>query len=77
MDTNDVLSNYNKFLTDHYSQLVGATIDAFRFEQDNFDAYIQWPVFDVTLADGTKTSIYIQADEEGNGAGFISGIPMV
>ena len=72
----DILSNYTGWLTSYYKTLEGATIDNFCFEQDEFDKHILWPTFDVTLADGTKTTIYIQADAEGNGDGFISGIPI-
>lgn len=72
----DILSNYTDWLNTHYSQLIGATIDGFRLEQDNFDTHILWPTFDVTLADGTKTTIYIQADAEANSEGFISGLPI-
>lgn len=71
----DVLGNYTDWLTVYYKTLEGATIESFRMEQDNFDQHIFWPTFDVTLADGTKTTIFIQADAEANGEGFISGIP--
>lgn len=59
----------------HYGQLAGATIIQTIIEIDEEFGDL-WPVFKIKLADGRELEIQIQADPEGNGPGFISGLPM-
>ena len=50
----------------YYSQLVGAKIIGFRFEESDFDAF---PVFTLRLG-GQTVEMSLSMDEEGNGGGF-------
>ena len=52
----------------YYSQLVGAKIIGFRFENDEY-AYEPFPVFTLELA-GQRVEMSLSMDEEGNGGGF-------
>ena len=64
----------NEFYTKYYSQLVGATVTGFELIQDEYEDYIFWPTFTFTK-DGETFTIEVSQDEEGNGAGFLFGLP--
>jgi hypothetical protein len=65
MTEKDWISNYLK-------QLVGCTItEAFAVSDDSGI----WPVIVATRQDGTKFNLEISRDPEGNGPGFIFGLP--
>lgn len=65
-----------KFYETYFGILDGATISNVRMEKDEFDADEWWPTFDATLKDGTKLEgLAISQDEEGNGSGFLFGLP--
>jgi len=63
----------------YYSQLKGATIlNVEIFEDDMFYGFdANWPVIIVRLADGSITELQLSRDEEGNGPGFMFGLPRV
>ena len=63
-----------KFYEDYYGSLVGATITQVTISDDD-DEGNSWPMFDVTLKDGTKVELELSQDEEGNGPGFMFGLP--
>lgn len=63
------------FYTHYYRQLEGATIKSVEMIPDEYDSYIVWPTITVTLADGTDVKLEVSQDEEGNGAGFLFGLP--
>ena len=63
-----------KFYADYYGSLVGATITKVTISDDD-DEGNSWPQFDVTLKDGTKLELELSQDEEGNGPGFMFGLP--
>ena len=63
-----------KFYADYYGSLVGATITKVTISDDD-DEGNSWPVFDVTLKAGTKLELELSQDEEGNGPGFMFGLP--
>lgn len=65
-----------QFYTAYYGQLAGATIDKVELVQDEYDSYTKWPTLHATLADGSKVKLEVSQDEEGNGAGFLFGLPM-
>ena len=52
----------------YYSQLVGAKIIGFRFDDDNY-ALQPYPVFTLRLG-GQTVEMTLSMDEEGNGGGF-------
>ena len=57
----------------YYGQLVGAEIVSLTIGVDeDFGEF--WPTFEVVLRDGTKRSIELSKDEEGNGPGFLFGL---
>jgi len=64
------------FYTKYYTQLVGATITGFKLVQDEYDDHIMWPTFTVTKDNDTFT-IEVSQDPEGNGQGFLFGLPNV
>jgi catechol 2,3-dioxygenase-like lactoylglutathione lyase family enzyme len=68
-----------RFYERYFGALEGATISNVRMRKDEFFGDDQWwPTFDVTLADGTKLEgVQISQDEEGNGPGFLFGLPEV
>jgi hypothetical protein len=63
------------FHTLYYSGLEGATIVRFvEMRGDEFGGK-PFPVFLVKFADGSIGEIEISQDEEGNGGGFVFGLP--
>ena len=63
-----------KFYADYYGSLVGATITKVTISDDD-DEGNSWPIFAVTLKDGTKVELELSQDEEGNGPEFMFGLP--
>jgi len=63
-----------KFYEEYYGSLVGATITKVTMSDDDEEGNC-WPMFDVTLKDGTKLELELSQDEEGNGPGFMFGLP--
>ena len=66
--------NERKFYEAYYGSLVGATINRVTIGKPDDEGY-SWPWLDVTLEDGTKLELELSQDEEGNGPGFIFGLP--
>lgn len=63
------------FYTLYYSGLEGATILRFvEMRSDEFGGN-NFPVFLVKFADNSIGEIEISRDEEGNGGGFVFGLP--
>ena len=54
--------------------LQGATVQQARCEYDDFG---EWPVLVLRLRDGQTVDVTVQADAEGNGPGFLEGVPKV
>ena len=63
-----------KFYADYYGTLVGATITKVTVSESDDEGH-SWPKFAVTLKDGTKLELELSQDEEGNGPGFMFGLP--
>jgi hypothetical protein len=63
-----------KFYEDYFGVLVGAKILSFKMAVDP-DEGDYWPTFLVKLADDSIIEIEVSQDEEGNGPGFIFGLP--
>lgn len=62
------------FYDKYYSQLDGATINYYSgMHEDEFGG--TFPQFRVTLLDGTSILLEVSRDEEGNGGGFLFGLP--
>lgn len=67
-----------EFYEKYFGTLDGATISNVRMVQEEGDYadHEFWPTFDVTTKDGQKfKDCAISQDEEGNGPGFIFGLP--
>lgn len=65
------------FYTKYYSQLDGATINYFAGMHHDELIDKSFPQFRVTLTDGTQVLLEVSSDEEGNGPGFLFGLPRV
>lgn len=66
------------FYTSYFGTLEGATISNVRMvkEEGDFADEDYWPTFTVTAKDGTVyEDVAISQDEEGNGPGFLFGLP--
>lgn len=64
------------FWKKYYEQLRGAVIvDVGIIEDEDYGLKTFWPAFIVMLASGERIQIEIAQDEEGNGPGFIAGLP--
>jgi len=64
------------FWNSYYSELEGATILKFvEMRSDEFGGS-NFPVFLVKFSNGSIGEIEISQDEEGNGGGFIFGLPL-
>ena len=64
------------FYTRYYTQLVGAKITGFKLVQDEYDDHTMWPTFTAKKGNDTFT-IEVSQDPEGNGEGFLFGLPDV
>ena len=66
-----------EFYRRYYQQLLGATIITYEgFTRDEYTDGDGFPMFKVRFKDGTYGLIEISRDEEGNGGGFIFGLPL-
>lgn len=65
----------NEFWTKYYSALEGAKILKYEPMLDEYNNEIEYPSFLVEFANGEVNHIEISMDEEGNGPGFIFGLP--
>lgn len=54
----------------YYEQLIGATVTHFELVEDEH-ALDPFPVFLMTLDNGSKVQVDVSRDEEGNGGGFL------
>ena len=57
----------------YYGALVGGKITKISVKED---ADGLWPVLHVTLPDGHDIEVEVSKDEEGNGPGFLFGLPL-
>lgn len=61
----------------YYQQLLGATIVTFEGLNKDEDSLDEgFPCFKIRFKDGSYGLIEISRDEEGNGGGFIFGLPL-
>lgn len=66
----------NAFWDKYYRQLEGATVVQFvGVIPDELEPYIAFPTLVVRLKDGSICELEISQDPEGNGGGFIFGLP--
>lgn len=87
--TPDWRAQRRKFFTDYYGFLIGATCTGFKLRDDE-EGGDPWPVLtfekvaDANIEiDGQRTAegekltfeVEVSQDEEGNGAGFLFGLP--
>ena len=65
----------DNFFEKYYSQLDGAKIIRYNGMIEDEFISVTFPQFEVELADGTKIQLEVARDEEGNGGGFLFGLP--
>lgn len=63
-----------EFYSRYFGQLKGATITDVALLDDEEGFYV-WPTFKATLHDGSEVTLELSQDEEGNGPGFLFGLP--
>lgn len=59
----------------YYSQLNGAKIVRFMGTLEDEFGGTGFPQFEILLSDGTQTTLEVSQDPEGNGGGFLFGLP--
>jgi hypothetical protein len=64
------------YYDDYYRQLTGASIIGYTGRQEDEYGLSPYPKFLVKLLTGQILTIEVSADEEGNGGGFIFGLPL-
>lgn len=70
------MSKANEFWNKYYSSLDGAKIIRFNgMTPDEYDLFGGFPTFTVKFANGEIGIIEVSQDPEGNGGGFIFGLP--
>lgn len=69
--------NERNFYQKYYSQLEGGKIvvSGVVAEEDPFSGVQFWPTFHVLMPDGTRYVLEVSQDPEGNGPGFLFGLP--
>lgn len=68
----------NDFWSDYYEQLLGAVIIQTKvFEVDDYGCPEFFPSFLVKLRTGKTVQLDLLMDPEGNGPGFLEGLPNV
>ena len=65
-----------EWLLAYYSELIGYTITNVEIAHDDEDMYDAWPGIGMTHPDKPDLTIAISRDEEGNGPGFLYGLPV-
>jgi len=76
---NEHLTHHLAFHRLYYAALKGATITAAGVElgeDEHGTGNDCWPTITATLANGDKVKLEVSQDEEGNGPGFLFGLPM-
>jgi hypothetical protein len=72
----EMLAKQNQFWKGYYSGLEGVTIVKFLgMLEDEFGGK-PFPQFLVKFPNGSLSTVEISCDEEGNGGGFIFGLPL-
>ena len=66
----------------YFGALVGATITGFELKKEEDDPEFPdypgdeyWPTYTAKLADGSMVTLELSQDEEGNGPGWLFGLP--
>lgn len=72
------MASEKEFYQKYYGVLEGAKITKVIVKEENdFGMSECWPTFHVMLKDNTMLELEISQDPEGNGPGFIFGLPSV
>lgn len=69
-----MIKEHVAWLEDYLRPLVGAEIVGVDVHVE--DEYEAWPRLTVRLRNGTKLTLEVSRDEEGNGPGFLFGLPI-
>lgn len=72
----DIAKQEKAWLTKYLAPLKGATITAVKVKAEREDGWVDhWPTLTVRTASGETYELEVSQDEEGNGPGFIFGLP--
>lgn len=76
MELNKFEKQEREYYNKYYGQLVGATIEsAGVVAEDEFGSVNFWPTIHIVTPDGQKLVLEVSQDPEGNGPGFLFGLP--
>lgn len=77
MELNNYQRREREFYQKYYSQLQGAVITAagVTVEEDPFEGVVMWPTIHISMPNGDKFVLEVSQDPEGNGPGFLFGLP--
>lgn len=65
------------WLEKYLEPLKGATITGVKVKTEDEGGYTEdWPVLTMKFSDGHVGEVEVSRDEEGNGPGFLFGLPM-
>lgn len=66
-----------EYLEAYYGQAVGLTVVGVKVTKDEFDGTSNWVTLVCQYGDLMTVELEISQDEEGNGPGFVFGLPSV
>jgi len=65
-----------QWMKGYYGSAVGLTITRFEIVEDDTLGYVEyWPAFIAVDSDGVEYRLELSRDPEGNGPGFMFGLP--
>lgn len=76
MELNKYDKQQREYYNKYYGQLVGSTItSAGVVAEDDFGSVNFWPTIHIVTPNGDKLVLEVSQDPEGNGPGFLFGLP--
>jgi hypothetical protein len=65
-----------EWLLSYYSELMGYTVTKISIQHDDEDMFDAWPQIKMTHPTKPDITIEVSRDQEGNGPGFLFGLPL-
>ena len=70
------INQHAEWLLRYLAPLEGATVERVEVKREDEFGYVElWPVLHVRTAKGEALELELSQDEEGNGPGFLFGLP--